>query len=217
MDFVELREETLEHCRLWGFDKTSPPPDTSRLVNRAYREMVWEAESRRSTLTLSTVADQAEYTLTSPDWKTILDVLHDGTPVYPINESNLRMEDREWLDRDSATPRYYWIINNNILRFYPTPDTADLVITVYGTRAPAELSSDTDEPAIPVAYHEGIPLGAAYKHIRKYAKAQSRDAMKDMYDEYQSYITKLKSDFSARTIWRGYRYTSDLEADRVDF
>lgn len=218
MTFAELQDECEDHLRLWGFLNTSPTPDSGKLVNRAYKEMVWEAESHKTTYSTVTVLDQAEYTLPTPEFKTILDVIYNGDKrLYPINESNLRQEDPQWLIRDSSTPVYYWLTGNKTLRLYPPPDTADVTLEIYGTRAPADLIADTDVPDLPYVYHEYIALGAAYKHVRKFAKGDSRDKMNDYFSEYNAKKDQLKGEFQSLGVFRGYKNMMEIEPDRVSF
>lgn len=173
MNFREIKIEAEELLKLWGFANTQPTPDISTLCNRAYKNIVWEAEALKSDSVITTIVDQKDYILPDYEWKSITDAYLDNLVLEHTTEENVREEDIYWLFSPSTKPRKWWWVDNSTIRLYPTPDDV-YTVTMRGTHSPPEMVLDDDIPKIPEAYHDAIPLGAAYYHIRKYAKGEAQ-------------------------------------------
>lgn len=222
MTYIELRELAEELCRIWGYNNSPNKPNWGKLVNQGYRDLAWDADAIKGpSYTFTTTANQAEYVLTSVvsgnarDWKTLLDVLHDGNKVEFTDEAVVRRDYPTWLTAASSKPRVCWMPRSNVLRFHPKPDTSSVTVTIYGIQAPVELSLDGDTPVIPVRYHEAIAVRAAYLQAKKYAKGDATDVLFKRLEEYNNYLKLLKNDLGADSGMDGYRVVLPVEPERV--
>lgn len=130
--------------------------DLADLCNDAQMDIVRKTEILRTTSTISTIANQAEYALPA-------DFIVEKRVTY----LNLKMkkttidEIDDWLDSKddpttAGTPSFYYLVGNKI-GFYPTPVGAVAnPIRVSYVKAPATLAADVDIPEIPVHMHEDI-------------------------------------------------------------
>lgn len=222
MNYVELREQADELAEIWGYSNSQRPPDWYKLVNQAYIDLTWEAEAIKGPRqSFSSVIDTPEYDLSSVitgstrNWKAVLEVTYDGTRIWPVDEAVVRRDDADWLTAASGASRFYWMPRPNILRLYPTPSAVKTVY-VYGVWEPVQLSADTDTPVIPLAFHEAIPVRAAYLHAKKYAKSDTQKSdLAQKVTEFNSYLERLKKVVLAGTAIHGSRRTQPIEPDRV--
>lgn len=192
--FVQLRTRAAALVELAGFTDTANTPDYSVLVNRAYDEFCWETECNlTSDATLTTVADQAEYTIPLPHFRTIYEVLYDGYPLSRTSLAAVRESDPEWLTAASGTPDRYWRPKWSTLRLYVPPETASKTLTIYGSRSPADLSADGDCPDIPNAHHDGLAQRAAWLAMEAWVRGEERQALQDRIDQYLAGLRRMRA------------------------
>lgn len=196
MNFRELKIETEELLKLWGFTNTQPTPDYGMLVNRAYRKVVWESEVLKDTVTFDTDIDIPEYTLPDYDWKSITDCILENVYLEQESEDRVREYNPYWLSTSSSKPTCWWYVGTNKIRLYPTPSTV-YTISIRGTHTPPLLTDDDDIPLLPEVYHEDIPLGAAYYHLRKYCKGDAQITQKETI--LRDFLTRI-NDLKTQTI-----------------
>ena len=133
-------------------------------INAAYREIHsskrWPFLEATDT-TQSTVAGTASYTPPMANWRNIDAVrIADSLGYDPCIEYMEPQDLLERLHRDTDTNvPMYWTMYAQKLFLYPTPDKV-YTVTYYYINEPADLSSDSDIPVIPIAYHDALIAGA---------------------------------------------------------
>lgn len=132
-------------------------------INRGYHRFVLRElwPFREVTDTLTTVAGTQEYTLSSEfsdiDASNIISVAVQGAPsvklsYIPFNQ--LRLIEPDLDQEGTASPRHYYLKAGKI-GLWPSPgDAYQISIDYY--KVPTELSDDSDEPIIPIAYREAL-------------------------------------------------------------
>lgn len=162
----------------------APQPDWKALVNRGVQDFSWDTEYNYETVTVTTVANTAEYLLSAvgtPMFKFLTECLRDSTQVlYSSDETVERGRNPLWLAAESSPPTRYWMSNANTLRLFPTPD-AVYTITVRGCREAAALSAATDTPVVPGTFHEAICLRAAALHVEPFMSDEAATKKLDLY------------------------------------
>lgn len=150
---------------------------------------------REKTGTLSTVAGTQEYSLSSNfsdiDSQNIISVALQGTVkrklvYWPFNQLRADQPDYDLTGADVPT-RYY--IKAGQIGFWPLPaDAYTILIDYYST--PTELSADSDEPIIPVAYREAlVKYGLAAEHDYNSDPDLAQKAM----NEYEQIVTLARN------------------------
>jgi hypothetical protein len=166
-------------------------------INLGYQNFVLRElwPFREKTGTLNTVASTQEYDLSSNfsdmDEQNIISVAIQGNTnrklvYWPFNQ--LRADQPDYDLTGASVPERYYIKANQI-GFWPLPnDVYAVSIDYYIT--PTELSADSDEPIIPVAYREALV---------KYALSAEHDfntdpdlAQKAM-NEYENIVTLARN------------------------
>ncbi len=94
----------------------------------------------------------------------------DLIPLTIVSEESLMETFPSWQDEHSnafGRPRYTFLLDRQTLGIYPKPDAAESVggkLLVIGyVYYPATMSADGDEPDLPVAFHDFIPVYNQYK------------------------------------------------------
>lgn len=174
MNFEQLQARAAAHAALGGWVDVTPPPDWPTLVNDAYQNFCWDAECIIGTETIATVVDQAEYTLVH-NWKSVQDCYYDTSStkqyLYGSSERAERQDDPKWLYAVSGTPHCYILAMQSTLRLHRPPN-AVVNVLMRGVVLPAEMSSLTENPLVPGAFHEGIAKFAAARQGELWARGE---------------------------------------------
>jgi hypothetical protein len=150
--------------------------DVYDFCNDAQMDIVRKTEILRTSVQITTVAAQSEYSLP-------VDFIVEKRVTYQgIRMKKTTIEEiDDWLDsKDDAStagnPTFYYIVGNKI-GFYPTPVGAvNNAIRVTYVKSPTTLANDTDIPEIPVHMHEDIVryvLSRAHEQSEQYDVAQA--------------------------------------------
>lgn len=135
----------------------------SNWINMGYHDFVLREiwPFRETTGTLNTVADTQEYDLVTNfsdiDEQNIISVAIQGDSYskltyWPYNQ--LRYDQPDFDQEGSGLPTRYYLKSGKI-GFWPLPGSVYAVAIDYFA-VPTELSSDSDEPIIPVSYREAL-------------------------------------------------------------
>lgn len=132
-------------------------------INLGYKQFVsrelWPF--RETTDDITTVSGTQEYSLvsnfTDVDSNNIISVAIQGDSkrklaYIPFNQLRAQEPDYDYIG--TSLPRYYYLKGGNI-GLWPAPD-AVYTITVDYYKVPTDLSNDSDEPILPVAYREAL-------------------------------------------------------------
>ncbi|HLK55042.1 MAG TPA: hypothetical protein VKU00_00670, partial [Chthonomonadaceae bacterium] len=158
MQFSDIRTRAAFLAMQAGWDTASPGPDWSGLVNRGYSDFAWDTEFNEEQVDLTTVVNQAIYTIdasTPPRYfQTVKDVAYDTASttskiLEKTSEDQERILDPLWFVRAASTPQKYAIVGPNLIRLVDKPDTGGVTFTLRGTRQPVALGNDSDLPAFP--------------------------------------------------------------------
>lgn len=135
----------------------------SNWINMGYHDFVLREiwPFRETTGTLSTVASTQEYDLVSNfadiDEQNIVSAALQGSPAakltyWPYNQ--LRYDQPDFDQEGAGLPTRYYLKSGKI-GFWPLPGDVYSVAIDY-LAVPTELSSDSDEPIIPISYREAL-------------------------------------------------------------
>lgn len=154
--------------RKLGLDSTAAGDDETLIdswVNEAYEQILIRTRCKISSADISLTTDEPDYEL--------------STSIMRIVRANISGETRllEYLNADelarmrlgastSGTPTRYTVEGGNLLRLYPTPDSA-LTLQIDYVPRPSALTSSSDVPSsVPTEFH---------KLIEWYALAEGAD------------------------------------------
>lgn len=162
-------------------------------VNMGYHHFVLRElwPFRESTDTIATVSGTQEYTLSSEttdlDAQNIIAVTiqgdsHRKLSYIPFN--HLRLIEPDFDQEGTSLPDFYYLKAGKI-GFWRSPGAVYTVAVDY-YKVPTELSSDSDEPIIPVAYRQGlVQFALAKEHDFNTDPDLSQKAM----NEYEQIVT----------------------------
>lgn len=196
-------------------DKTVPAPDLGLLVNLAYTDFSWETEWNETEIVVTTVANQAEYSLPTPYFKAVKEVIYtygsginesQSVRLTQSSEKDEQLMDPLWRLRPATQSPNRWLTRgNNVVRIIDAPISSGDNLTVCGTQLPAALSADADTPGLPDPYHEAIALRAAVKYCEALDNTELDVAR---LGSYESGYTRLVAD--CKRYLSGQRYGPDL-------
>ena len=166
MDFLDLQNSTayfLDDLQFGYFT----PTQIKLWINNAQKEVQKRLLKSGNNhylrcVTTTLVVNQNDYVLPL-DFKHLhrLEVIISGTapnesasPILPIT-----LNQTDLVDNTVGTPAVYYFKRNRLV-LEPAPDTA-LILRMWYSYEVAELVLDSDEPDVPTAYQELIPLLAA--------------------------------------------------------
>lgn len=135
-------------------------------VNEAIQSMDgWDFQGEIATASL--VADQQEYVFPTDLLKIKrIEVTYDGTNWYKVDIMDVNeysgTNDSTTIANEFSKSKPFADLHDNSLFLFPVPDAASTNgLKIWYEDEITELSSDTDEPVIPEAYHKGLCYGAA--------------------------------------------------------
>lgn len=204
MQFSDLQARAALLASFEGWSDVSPSPDWSVLVNRAWGQFSWDAETQVTSTTFSTVAGQAQYTISGGPWKNLLDVTWNSLPLIRSTEEYERSANPLWLVQTSGTP-VRWTFNGfNVITLIPRPDSIH-TLSVRGITQGANMVDSTDNPgqvsgvgtALPEAFCEGIAVRAAWLQGIVYAQGAAMDRLQLYESRYREYVGAARADLFA--------------------
>jgi hypothetical protein len=174
-----------------------------RSINRGYVQFARDTSCFNRTTTISSVAEQAEYTLpldvTSP-----LRVVYDETELSPTTRELLNIDDAGWQEAASGTPAYWYRASATEIGLYPVPATAVTDgISVFCQICPSDVTggiallsadSPTLTPAVPYPYQEAPFIYAIFDlaaHVLQDDPAAIQSG-KMALAEYQSLVKEFR-------------------------
>ena len=191
INYTQLQARATLLASLEGWSDVNPSPDWAGLVNQAYIQFSWDGECLITNTTVTTVSNQAAYTL-SGQWRRLMDVVYDSggakSPVRHSSEDFERYLRADWRVQPSGTPVRYTFNPFNTLTLVPAPTTAGVLVAVRGVAEAAPLVSGTDIPTIPDVLHEAIALKAAIFQGKVYAQGEASQRLDRYEAQYQQYV-----------------------------
>lgn len=181
MNWATLVEEAATLAFVPDLPPPARMPNWANLVNRGHQQVSWDVEYNIEEVTLVTVLNQAEYTLTTPAWKYLTEAVYDTSkPLELTSEARLRRYDALWRMRDAGEPEGYWMPTPTKFRLYPKPSTGSVNIYLRGVREAPPLTNvtpgTTDVPQFAEAFQMSIAHWAALLYLRTlYAKTKDAD------------------------------------------
>jgi hypothetical protein len=189
-----------------------------RYINLGYLDFVRRTRPLTDSYDVTTVADQASYSIIDADFSHVAHVryIEDsdneyGIPLrpYPGGFANLPKE------KTTGVPYWYWVRYNqdntaSEIGTVPIAATASQTITVWGFDIPADLSADGDKPLIKKDYQEVLILWPVWKMCNAYAHKSKaiREKALTARSEYLELVGDAAREMSAVTL--------DEEAETVD-
>lgn len=173
-------------------------------INMGYHNFVLRElwPFRETTGSLSLVADTQEYSLSSNfsdiDQQNILAVSLQGASARQLTYwpySQLRYTEPDFDQEGSSLPTRYYLKSGNI-GFWPTPNDAYSVSIDYYKIA-TELSSDSDEPIIPIAYRQYLVQFALSK---EHDYNSDPDLAQKAMNEYEQGVTLARQNLLSQPV-----------------
>lgn len=153
--------------------------------------------------TTTSVADQAEYSKPTRSIS-IKRIVYDSTgsniKLAPIDYRTLDSIDPNITGASTGTPQYYMSFDD-VIEFYPTPDTSGETIKIYSYDLPDQTTS-TSVLEIPIRYHKDLIIGVAYLMSLKELGHPNTNALRQ---EWYNAIQRIKRD--ERKLKRGDSFT----------
>lgn len=171
-------------------------------INLGYHDFVTRElwPFREVTDNIVTIAGTQEYTLTTEfadiDRQNIVGVAIQGDnqtrlTYLPFNQARISRPDLDYDGTD--VPRFYYLKAGKI-GFWPSPAEAYTIDVDY-YKVPTELSSDTDEPIIPISYREAlIHYALSFEHDYN---TDYEAAIKSM-NRYEQIVTLARNNLLAQ-------------------
>jgi hypothetical protein len=195
--FDMLRDRTEALIKLGGWSNVIPEPDYAFLVNEGLRMFTREAQHNVEGLSVTTVANQAEYSIVTTgdtrEWIELFDdAIYNAASYLPqTTRDRLRMDDRLWRKTAAGTPRFWYWTGPSEIGLYPKP-SAVVAITFEGVRHETRLDADSEAPLLCEDFHEGICLFAAWLWGKLHARGEDREIAKGYYAEALDYTVRCK-------------------------
>jgi hypothetical protein len=195
MTFADLQDRVAALLELGGYSNTEMPFSLGELVNKAYREFIWETDAfLRLDQTMTSVTGQALYNLPGQPWKWLMQVFYNQSWIWDKGSPFTLMRDYpNWLFDSPGTPVLWFIESPGVLRFYPAPDTTGLEIDLYGPSLPPDLANDGDVPIIAEPYHEEIAKRGYWIEAERTARGEERQMLVDQIQQYQKRLADLRT------------------------
>jgi hypothetical protein len=170
--YLELQDEVLE----FQFSPNKYRPLVKRWLNEAQRQVAISAELRdMETTTAVTTTPTTEGYVLPENYGRLLDFFYIESHelVAPMD-----VRDLDALPESTGRP-YAYVVRDDELILYPTPDGV-YTFTLRYWKLPADMVADSDEPELPVQYHQtliGYPMWKAYLRENDYAAASTWQAI----------------------------------------
>lgn len=144
-------------------------------INQAIRFTASQILYPRTSGTVSPVASQKTYSLPT-DFQHLLiayygDVSISGSIVKlkPVTHERLSEISESWLEDvagNTGKPEYFMLLSRTQFVLFPAPDTANSVsgnlTRIYYSNVPTDLSSGSESPNLPTAFHDVIATYVAH-------------------------------------------------------
>lgn len=134
----------------------------------------------------ATIASQGEYLLPDDFDKAIMVNVQYGSqwfrakPMPNVNFTGVLADSTTSNGYSTADPYYY--ILNGAIGLMPIPSESGQTISLWYTYTPAEMTSDSDEPALPVKYHHILKLGAYANFLDQDDEHVAAERMRNRFD-----------------------------------
>lgn len=162
-----------------------PDSTLTRLCNAAYREIAskYPFNEVRCIKSFTTTADEPRYTV--PDDLAALFRVWDDTNKKKLTKRGVRFLATIPKNVPNGKPTSY-VRAKDWIQLYPTPDD-DYIIELFYLTDIADMVDDSDEPVLPLAWHDGIVLKARHLYYDErgdigkaiYAKNEWKDWVSD--------------------------------------
>lgn len=177
-------------CALEAWSDTTIAPDFATLVNRAWFQFSWDAQTQVLEETVTTVVGQTSYVLTG-QIKQLLDVVYDTTgaksAMLHSSERYERNYRADWRVQPNGVSLRYTFQNFNTITLVPPP-SAIVTVAVRYIGQGAAFVNPTDIPPIPDYYHEAIALYAAILQGEVYAQGEAEQRLAAYQARYEKYV-----------------------------
>lgn len=221
MTFGQLQARAAALADVAGYTDAATAPDWAQLINDAYAEFTWLAESHPDTLTLTdaTVANQAEYSIatvgTTRSWKAVVTVRVGDRTLTRASEGQLRRMRPDWDASESGTPEFYVVYRGRVLRLYRPPDTASEDIVVRGIRSAAAMTLDSEYPDIPEVHHSALADRAYWEIGLMHLRGEERAALQGQVDRYTASVAAQSGASAMSSMWGVERRLPSVRPDRA--
>ena len=214
MTFEELQAMVEEMLSLGGNRDTAYKPSPGTLINRAYKEFVWETECKWGIdSSLTTVVDQREYTLAVPEWKRVQSVHYGEVPLTKMPAMSVEnMLGANWYWADASDPMYWWRAESQTIWLHPKPATASVALNCFGLRAPAALVA-LGSPLIPEVYHWVLAERAYALHAKTFARGDELTALMQAEGRYLDKLSEWKRQFAQQRMSGATRNRQDAPVE----
>lgn len=170
MNFGELQQELMDRGFSYLNDSANGQARAKRWINRAYAELVEEADWEFAKGLAS-----GPPPLTVSDMRDVLSVTG---PNGALEESTIASLDDDF-DLTTTGTAAWWYRDGTQIKVYPV-DTQD--VTVRYLKTPADMVASGDVPIVPPRYHELIVDLAVIRALKDRSNFQETTALRQMLD-----------------------------------
>lgn len=213
ISYEDMQARVDQLLKVGGWSNSQTPPDLGFLVNFGVGQFVQETQTNQQQGVISTVADQAEYSLISDlpnfppgfpignkKWYTVNDdALYSYNPAAPgsswylpqTTRQRLRQNNVEYRDIPPSVPQWWYQANDQSVGLYPPPSTSGTLILFSGNREMEQLQEVDDTLPWHDKYVEAVALYGAVYHGKTIARGEELKTLsrymneaKDLVDEF---------------------------------
>lgn len=168
-------------------------PDILRWINQGQTEIVSRNQILRSTSFADSVANQADYSLTSLRIQSIFSIQYDGAPLQGLTQQDVQEKIYKGDPKLTATgiPEFWWQWGD-VLTLYPTPSSSlvnGIKLLFYGL--PVKVTSTEDNLSIPDNYYTTL---LEFVMSKAYEMDEQHDVSNNKLGRFDSQLTGLSGD-----------------------
>lgn len=213
LNYSDMQQRVNQLLTVGGWTNSLTPPDLGFLVNFGVGQFVQETQTNQQQGVISTVANQAEYSLISDldnfppgfplgprKWYTVNDdALYSYNPAAAgsswylpqTTRQRLRQNNVQYRDIPSAVPTFWYQANDQSIGLYPPPSTSGTLILFSGNREMEQLQEADDTLPWHDKYVEAACLYGAVFHGKTIARGEEIRTL----SRYTNEATALVAEF----------------------
>lgn len=215
--YEQMQARVNQLLTLGGWSNSLTPPDLGFLTNFGVSQFIQETQTNQRQFTISTVANQAEYSLLSdlPNFPTAQYPLTDlkyytvnDDALYSFNSAapgsswylpqttrqRLRQNNVQYRDVPPAVPTWWYQANDQSLGLYPPPSTSGTLILFSGNREMEQLQEAEDTLPWHDKYVEAVALYGAVYHGKTIARGEELKTLSRYINEATDLVAEFIQD-----------------------
>lgn len=225
--FKELQDRTLDGSKRAGLTDVV---EIKSLINQVYLEMCALVRPTLTEVSKTLTVDDPDYSVSSDFLLTDVTAIRHMRITDSVTAQNYLLERvmpeyilmlRQTQQTAGGSMRYWSYDGLDIIRFFPSPSSTTVQLTISYIARRALLVADGDTPAgIPVEFHDTIVLGALGRSLRvwnpNYARQYHADYRQGIM-EYRQWLNHTGGAWSPKAIVKGSRSNTAFHQNSIDY